>query len=630
MNAVAGLLCFVSARGDAAAHHAAVSAGLSRLRHRAAGGGRVEIQATADVVFGAVSGLEGPQPLAFPADGARPGRYLVVFDGAVYNGAQLRAELAEEVYYDLGELRTDGEVVAAAYHHWGPSAVNRLRGMFAFVIWDTAARRAFGARDPFGIKPLYELSTPDGVYFASERKALPHGLELDEAALQQYLTLRYVPEPATMDRGVTRLGAGESFVYTPGGPVVNRRYAQLSFAPAADVPVEKIRDVLRDSVRAHVDGLDEVGVLLSSGVDSAAVLALAAAEHAGIRAYTVGYENQPSELDVAASIARPLGVPWSGAMVTPADVVAALPLIMWHLDDPLADPTVIPTWFAVACAAREVPVVLSGDGADELFGGYGIYREPLSLSTVRHLPDPMQRGLRALSHVIPQGVKGKSFIERGTTPIEERYYGNARVFTEEEKAQLLRHYEPGVRHTAVTGPVYAEAHGLDEVTTMQHVDLSTSLRGSVLVKADRLAMAHGVQLRLPYLDRAVFDVAAALPVELKVPHRSAETKVALRRAVAGLVPDEIAQRKLAFPPPIRAWLKAELHDWAAELIDSSETGELLDLDVVRRLLEAHRKKDADHSRQLWAILMFCLWHGIFVAGTIEAGPAGQPPGQPPV
>jgi asparagine synthase (glutamine-hydrolysing) len=265
-------------------------------------------------------------------------------------------------------------------------------------------------------------------------------------------------------------------------------------------------------------------------------------------------------------------------------------------------------------------VVLGGDGADEVFGGYGLYREPISLSAVTALPDPMQRGLRAVSRIIPQGVKGKSYLERGTTPIEERYYGNARLFTEEEKAVLLRRYDDSVRYTDVTAPVFAEAADLDDVTTMQYIDLYTWLRGDILVKADRMSMAHSVQLRTPFLDRAVFEVAATLPTEMKVGHRSTATKVALRRALDGFVPTEIVNRKkLGFPTPIRPWLRNELYDWADDLLAGSDAGDLVDLDHVRGLLSAHRKKEADYSRKVWAVLVFCVWHAIFVSKSLDPG-----------
>src|SRR5882757_1406007 len=201
-------------------------------------------------------------------------------------------------------------------------------------------------------------------------------------------------------------------------------------------------------------------------------------------------------------------------------MMSALPRIIWHLDDPVADPALVPLYFVAKKAAEHVTVVLSGEGADEFFGGYTIYREPLSLAGVAGLPDPLQRGLRAVSKAIPVGAEGKKILERGTTPIEERYYGNARMFTEEEKAQLMRHYDPGVRYTDVNASLYAEAARLDEVTTMQYIDLYTWLRGDILVKADRMSMAHSLELRVPFLDREVFNIASIIPVDLKLPPRT--------------------------------------------------------------------------------------------------------------
>ncbi|WP_426510989.1 asparagine synthase (glutamine-hydrolyzing) [Dactylosporangium sp. McL0621] len=636
---MAGLLTFVSARGGAAAQRDAIADALGLMRHR--GPDDERIVGNDDVIFGAedlqlTDKPDKTQPIEYPPTGVTAGRYLIVLDGAVYNAAQLRAELEEERRAEFA-TGTDAEVVVAAYHHWGPSAVSRLRGMFAFVIWDGSARRAFGARDPFGIKPLFQLQTPQGVYLASEKKALlPFTRDnvVDTVRLQHYLTMQYVPEPATMHPEVRRLGAGESFVYTPGGPLANRRYSQLTFRPGPvadeEAVVRRIEEALRESVHAHMQADAEVGAFLSSGIDSTAIVALAAERDPGLRTYTVGYDAagpgaQYSEIDVAEQSARALGVPLTATVVSATDFMRALPRIVWHLDDPVADPALVPLFFLAERAARDVTVVLGGDGADELFGGYPIYREPLSLAGVSHLPDSMQRGLRAVSRVIPQGVKGKSFLERGTTPIEERYYGNARIFTDDEKAALLRHYEPDVRHTDVTAPVFKEAGALDDVTTMQYIDLYTWLRGDILVKADRMTMAHSLQLRTPFLDRAVFEVAATLPSELKVPPRSQETKVALRRALAGVVPEPIVHRKkLGFPVPIRPWLRGEMYDWAHGLLDTSGAGDLLDLDVVRGLLKSHRKKEADHSRKLWTVLVFCVWHAVFVTGTMRPGFAGAP------
>src|SRR5690348_9960228 len=325
MAFMAGLLTFVSARGDAVMREEAIAAALDKLKHRGDG---VAVTATRDVVFAG-------EPLSYP----ETARYLIVFDGAIANADALRDELSDERAVRFASGR-DVEVLAAAYHRWGPSAVNRLRGMFAFVIWDGAARRAFGARDPFGITPLYYLATPGGVYFASEKKPLlelADGPGLDEANLQHYFTLQYVPEPGTMHRGIVRLGAGESFVYTPGGPVANRRYAQLAFRPGGSTNAGHILAALRESVRARLPADQPVGVLLSSGVDSAAVAALAREATPQVRAYTVGYETGASELEVARQLARHLDIPFTPAVVHAHDVAEALPHMMWHLEDPLAD-----------------------------------------------------------------------------------------------------------------------------------------------------------------------------------------------------------------------------------------------------------------------------------------------------
>jgi asparagine synthase (glutamine-hydrolysing) len=307
-------------------------------------------------------------------------------------------------------------------------------------------------------------------------------------------------------------------------------------------------------------------------------------------------------------------------VIGPQDMMAALPRVVWHLDDPVADPSLVPLYFVAKTAAQHVTVVLSGEGADELFGGYTIYREPLSLARVQALPDPVQRGLRAVSRVIPEGVKGKSFLERGTTPLEQRYYGNARIFTERDKRRLLRRYDPSVRYTDVTAPVYAEVPELDPVTAMQYVDLYTWLRGDILVKADRMSMAHSLEVRVPYLDKEVFDVAATIPVELRLPRRSDTTKYALRRALEGVVPSAIVDRKkLGFPTPTRVWLAGEMYDWAHDILARSGAGELIDLAYARKLLEAHKRGEGDYSRKVWTVLVFCVWHAIFVEHSLDPG-----------
>jgi asparagine synthase (glutamine-hydrolysing) len=632
-----GLLAFFSSHGAAGAHADAVAQALECLHHRGPDETGTEV-IDSDAVFAhkrlsIIDVASSHEPLPY-ADG----RYLLTFNGEIYNYIELR----EELIRDFGaEFATsgDGEVIVAAYHYWGPQAVARLRGMFAFIIWDRYERKAFGARDPYGIKPLHYLQTPDGVYLASEKKALlPFLLEpvVDTANLSHYLTLQYVPEPRTLHRGINRIGSGECLTWTaPGAPspgaasavgkVDVRRWYRPLFRPTpTDDPqalFTRIRDTLRDSVRMHMRADVPVGAFLSSGIDSTAVVALAREFNPNILTFTVGYDVPGySEIEVAQDSARHLGVTTIPTKIGPQDMMSALPKIVWHLDDPVADPSLVALYFLARKAAEHVTVVLSGEGADEFFAGYTIYREPLSLAAVNGLPDPMQRGLRAVSKVIPEGVKGRSFLQRGTTPIEQRYYGNARMFTEEEKQRLLRRYDPSVRYTDVTAPVYAECADLDDVTKMQYVDLYTWLRGDILVKADRMSMAHSLELRVPFLDKEVFDVAATVPLELKLPPRSDATKYALRRALEHVVPPAIVnRRKLGFPIPTRVWLRNEMYDWAHAVLSSSGAGDLLDLGYARSLLEAHKREDADHSRKVWTVLVFCVWHAIFVEGSLDPG-----------
>ncbi len=631
-----GVLVFISDAGAAAAQSDAIAAALESQHHRGPDDTGV-VLADRDVIFAhkrlSIIDVElSHEPLPYPTSGPEAGRYLITFNGEIYNYIELRQELIDTFGAQFA-TQGDAEVVVAGYHYWGEEVLDKLRGMFAFLIWDSAAGRAFGARDPFGIKPLHYLQTPDGVYFASEKKALlpfaPSALRgdagLNPANLSHYLTLQYVPEPSTLHYGINRVGSGECFTYTPSGEIVTRRYYRAKFRPApVNNPAalyKRIQDTLRESVRLHMRSDVPVGAFLSSGIDSTAMVAFSREFNPKILTFTVGYDVPGySEIEVAQDSAKHLEVTTIPTKIGPEDMMEALPRIVWHLDDPVADPALVPLYFVAKKAAEYVTVVLSGEGADEFFGGYTIYREPLSLASLHGLPTPLQRGLRAVSRAIPDGVKGKSYLERGTTPIEQRYYGNARIFTEEDKKQLLRRYDPTVRYTDVTAQLYAEAAELDPVTRMQYIDVYTWLRGDILVKADRMTMAHSLEGRVPFLDREVFEVAAGIPVDLKLPPKSVATKYALRRALEGVVPPAIVNRKkLGFPTPTRVWLKKDMYEWARDILTRSGADELLDLSYARNLLEMHRKGEADKSREVWTILIFCIWHAIFVERSLDPG-----------
>jgi asparagine synthase (glutamine-hydrolysing) len=562
------------------------------------------------------------------------GRYRIVFNGEIYNYVELREELAAAGATFATE--GDTEAIVAGYHLWGEDVVPRLRGMFAFVIWDSRTGTAFGARDPFGIKPLYTARLADGaIAFSSEKKGLLELLGSSEAAggvdgasLQHYLTLQYVPEPASLHRGIRRIESGTTFRVVDGELSTHRYFwPEFPVRPVAkdgeQALYDRIAEVLDDSVRVHMRADVTVGSFLSGGIDSTAIAALAKRYNPDLMTFTVGFDRAGfSEIDVAAESARAIGVEHITKVVTPEEFAESIPLVVWYLDDPVADPALVPLYFVAREARKHVKVVLSGEGADELFGGYNIYREPLSLAAFDRLPKGLRRALGALSTRLPDGMRGKDLLRRGAIPLQERYYGNARIFRDDELGFLERR-DPDLSHVTVTRELYerTRAAGYDDVTAMQYVDLFTWLRGDILVKADKMTMANSLELRVPFLDPEVFAVAGTLPVDQRVTRST--TKYALRRALAQIVPPHVLERrKLGFPVPTRHWLAEGLHDWARSVIEESQTDEWLDRSQVLALLSAHRENQrsgsaVDHSRKLWTLLVFMIWHGIFVEERIK-------------
>ena len=568
------------------------------------------------------------QPLRWgPPD--EPGRYMLVFNGEIYNYLELRAELAAE-HDAVFATDGDGEAIIAAYHYWGADALNRLRGTFAFALWDTERHELFCARDPFGIKPLFMATGPGGTAVASEKKCLLDlaetlGIDLgiDERAVQHYTVLQYVPEPETLHRGIRRLESGCYAMIRPGqAPEITRyfvpRFAAVPFVNGSEqARYDEITAVLEDSVAKHMRADVTVGAFLSGGIDSTAIAALAIRHNPRLITFTTGFEREGfSEVDVAVASAEAIGARHVSKVVSPAEFVEALPEIVWYLDEPVADPALVPLFFIAREARKHVKVVLSGEGADELFGGYTIYREPLSLKPFEYLPGRLRRSMRKVSAPLPEGMRGKSLLHRGSQTLEERYYGNARSFNDPQLQAVLKIFRPEWTHTDVTATVYEQSRDWDPVARMQHIDLFTWLRGDILVKADKMTMANSLELRVPFLDPEVFAVASRLPLDQKITRTT--TKYALRRALEPIVPSHVLNRpKLGFPVPIRHWLQAgELLDWAHEMLATSQTDELIDIPAVRRMLDEHLAGTSDHSRRLWTVLIFMLWHAIFVEHSV--------------
>ncbi|AGK55291.1 asparagine synthase (glutamine-hydrolyzing) [Bacillus sp. 1NLA3E] len=552
----------------------------------------------------------GHQPLTYENE-----RYWIIFNGEIYNYLELREELTNEGL--TFATSSDTEVIIALYSHLKEKAVDRLRGMFAFVIWDKQEQTLFGARDHFGIKPFFYYEHGEKTFFASEKKSIVLALEdvINYQALQQYLTYQFVPEPDTLSEGIFKLEPGHYFTKKIGKPMEISRYWKASFQPvqkSEDTFIKEIRDVMIDSVKMHMRSDVPVGSFLSGGIDSSIIASIAKEFHPAIKTFSVGFEhNGFSEIDVAKETAEKLGVENISYVISPEEYINELPKIMWHTDDPLADPACVPLYFVAREARKHVTVVLSGEGADELFGGYNIYREPQSLEVFNKIPSVGKSLLKGIATMMPAGMKGKSFIERGVTPMEERYIGNAKMFTDEEKRNLLHVYNQDIKYTDVTKPLYEQSRGYDPVDRMQFIDIHTWMRGDILLKADKMTMAHSLELRVPFLDKEVFNIASKIPTSLKTANGT--TKYILRKAVEGIVPDHVLNRKkLGFPVPIRHWLKNEMNDWAKKTIRESNTDHLINKSYLLNLLDDHCQDKADNSRKIWTVLMFMVWHDVYI------------------
>ena len=617
-----GLIGFLSADGAAPAQTDSIDHALRDMRHRGPDEGGVWSDDDVVIGFRRLSIIDvdhSHQPLPY-----LDGRYQLIFNGEIYNYLELRARLTREFG---ATFTTDGdsEAIVAAYHFLGEDCVLELRGMFAFLIWDTVERVMFGARDWFGIKPLFTYTDERGTFFASEKKSLldiapeQSRADVNATALQHYLTLQYVPEPATMHAQISRVESGCCFTLRPGEKLTPRRYFRPDFPirhlSNAERLYGEIAEVLEDSVRVHMRADVTVGAFLSGGIDSTAIAALARKHNPDLLTFTTGFERAGfSEIDVAAESAAAIGAKHITKVVSAQEMMDTLPLIVWYLDDPVADPALVPLYFIAREARKHVKVVLSGEGADELFGGYTIYREPISLRHLDRLPAMPRRGLAAIGRKLPEGLRGKDLLRRGSIGIEERYYGNARIFRNEEMS-MLRTFDPSVSHVDVTRQLYADTTHLDGSTRMQYVDLFTWLRGDILVKADKMTMANSLELRVPFLDIEVFKIASTIPTSQKLTKET--TKYALRQALTRIVPAHVLNRpKLGFPVPIRHWLKDEMYEWARAIIVDGKDQPFIDTDAALTLLDAHRAGPHDYSRKIWTLLVFLIWHGIFVEGRI--------------
>jgi asparagine synthase (glutamine-hydrolysing) len=559
----------------------------------------------------------GHQPMATEDEAL-----TVVQNGEILNHVELRAELEKEGA--RFRTRCDTEVLLHLYRRDGPGFVSRLRGMFAIALWDRRDKQLLLARDRFGIKPLYYELSDGRLSFASELKALlrqPHfSREIDPEALQSFLAFNSVPAPLTIYRAARKLPPGHIALCRPDGLSVIR-YSRPEPAPHRSLRTEsaeelaaELRDRLRDSVSAHLLADVPVGVLLSGGVDSSILAALAASVSLHrVSTFSIGFrERSFNELDLARQVAERYGTDHHELMVTP-QIAELLPKLVAAFDEPFADSSAIPTFLVSQLAAEHVKVVLSGEGGDELFGGYETYAaDQLALRigpTAARLA-PLVERLPSSSARVSLDYRAKRFVRAAALPPLERHHGWKEIFSVAERKRLLRAdwQDPDADPLATWRERFAETEDAPMLARLQDIDLGIYLADDLLVKTDRMSMAHSLEARVPYLDPVVAELALALPTSMKV--RGLSKKRLLRKAAGTLIPSSVLKaRKRGFSIPAAAWLRGELEPFAREVLAPGRIGRqgYLEPAVVTEVLDAHVARRQDYSRQLWGLISFSLW-----------------------
>jgi asparagine synthase (glutamine-hydrolysing) len=566
----------------------------------------------------------GDQPIA-----NEDGTLHVVQNGEVYNYRELRREL-ERVGHRF-TTHGDTEVLVHLYEEHGPRFAERLRGMFAIALWDSGRRRLVLARDRYGIKPLYYRVDRDELAFASELRALPRG-EIDLEAVEAFLAFNSIPAPLTIFRDVRKLPPGHVLVWEAGQPELTR-YARPAPVDASEVRadeeaelVEELRARLRDSVRAHLIADVPVGVLLSGGIDSSALTALAAEESTeAVRTFSIGFEERSfDELADARLVAERYGTEHRELVLRP-DAALLLPALAEAFDEPFADSSALPTYLVAQLAAGDVKVALSGEGGDELFGGYYTYAADvlaLRMGRLARFARPLVEWLPSSSAKASFDYKAKRFVRGAHLPPLERHHAWKEIFSAEARAELTGR-SSGFDPVELLRARFAETEGAELLARLQDVDLGLYLVDDLLVKTDRASMAHSLEARVPFLDPVVTNLAFALPTRHKV--RGLRKKVLLRKTVEPLVPAKIlGGRKRGFSIPAAAWLRGDLEPFARETLSAATLRRqgFFQPEAVTRLLEDHVSRREDFSRQLWGLIAFTLWHERHVERT--PGPLSEP------
>lgn len=542
------------------------------------------------------------------------GSIVLTMNGEIYNYRELRSELIAKGHVFANN--SDTEVIIHGYEEYGVEVLSKLRGMFAFMLWDEKKKQMFGARDFFGIKPFYYAPADKGLIYASEIKSIlehpSYKKEFNMEALECYLSFQYSALPETFFKGIFKLPPAHYIIYKDG-KVDIVRYWTPSFEEKRGLPLDEtvmmLENALDDSVKHHMIADVEVGSLLSSGVDSSYLVS----RFNGAKTFTVGFsKDNHNELGYAKRFAERMGIENDRKTISSEEYFGVLDKVMYYMDEPLADASCVALYLVDELAAKKVKVVLSGEGSDELFGGYNIYHEPKSLAPFKLLPNGLKKTIKNKLVNSKAEFKGKNFLIRGCTPLEQRFIGNANRFTPREIKAFLKKEDLGKNKYpfSVTRPIYADAKGSD-FAKMQLIDINLWLVGDILLKADKMSMAHSLESRVPFLDKEVFDVARRIPAAHKIHNKV--TKYAFRKVAAKYIPKDVAgKKKLGFPVPLARWIRQDRYYSMIEAAFKSDTADkFFEKEYILDLLERHKSEKADESKKIWVIYMFLVWYEIY-------------------
>ena len=532
---------------------------------------------------------------------------LIFFNGEIYNYKYLKEDLIAKGH--KFSTNTDTEVVLHGYEEYREDFLLMLRGMFAFVIYDLNTKELFGARDFYGIKPLYYAKMKDSFMFGSEIKSfLAHHKfkkELNRDMLEQYLTFQYSVGSDTFFKNVYKLMPGHYFKYRNGRLNI-KKYYEIKFEPNNKRSLEEweqgIREVIDDSILAHKVSDVEVGSFLSSGVDSSLIATLSNVD----KTFTVGYSNKKySEIDYAKDLSKKINVKNISKEISKEEYFEKFPMIEYYMDEPLADPSAVALYFVANIASKHVKVALSGEGSDEIFGGYNIYHEPFSVSWYYKIPYFIRRFIGICVYPF-RHHRGFNFLYRRSRHLEDRYIGNAFMFEPVEVKKILSYKSGKKTYKDLTKPFYDKCKKYDDVSKMQYIDFNFWLIGDILLKADKMSMANSLEVRVPYLDRILIDYARELPTKYKI--KNGQTKYAFRRVANEVLESKFAdKKKLGFPVPIREWIKED--DIYSKIKETfSRSSEFFKVDKITKLLDEHKEGKKDNSRKIWTIYSFLVWY----------------------